>query len=435
MLAGPDPSHLQVIRELRSERPTQVALEGFAAGSQFFHQCQFRRPGTAEWLSGPPTKQQTRRAAGVAFRVALIADSHVYRAVREPWMMENLRKTVTLVLRDAPDFVVFLGDEAGILFLLDPPGYMNPQRACERWELWRSAFAPLLSATPVFVVLGNHEGEAGFYQRHPDGAARTAHLQRWGTVARKRYCLNPLPDTYPEGGEDEGWRCPDDDDSVGGGHDGNCSPLQNYYAWSWGDALFVVLDVHRHTNPGGGTPRAPEEWTLGAAQLRWLERTLTGTSAAWKFVIAHHLVGGYAWDLRGSRRDTDYVYGRGGARYARVGEQARVTDLMLRHGARFFLYGHDHVFAHQQAEGLHFVCCGRPTFLQPDWWRTPGWHEAYGDVGARNPHDFHGAIGYTRLSVAPTRVQVEYVRSGTDATLCENTSVAEGEVTHAFAVS
>jgi predicted phosphodiesterase len=430
ILAGPDADRLQVIREASSADPTEVSVDAFGPDADVYVQCQFRRKGRDEWLSRPPRQIRTTRPAGQSFRVGLIADSHVYFAHRFKQHMRNLYQTNARVMADRPDFVIFLGDEAGVRFTRERE-YMTQQRALERWNLWRRAFAPLLASVPSYLVLGNHEGEAGFYQAHRMGG-ETLFYQRWGTIARKRYCLNPLPDTYPEGGENEGWSGGPDSDATGGAAEGNCSPLQNYYAWTWGDALFVVLDVHRYTNGGGATPRSVEDWTLGKPQLHWLEHVLLSTRARWKIVIAHHLVGGYAWDLLGETQQTNYVYGRGGARYALVGEQAQITDIMKRAGAQVFLYGHDHVFAHQQAEGIHFVCCGRPTFLNPRWWNTPGWKEAYGDVSARNPHDFYAALGYVRLTISPHEFNLDYIRTGTDTQRCENVTQPEGETVYSF---
>jgi len=430
--AGTEP--LESVREVSSAEPTSVVLDGLTAGGTTRVQCLARPAGGGEWLALPTGTVRAGRSRDESFRVALIADSHVYAAVRNPAYMANLHKTNARVLEDRPDFVIFLGDEAGVRFLADPPGFMNQREAENRWRLWRDAFAPLLSAVPSFMVLGNHEGEAGYYVTHRQESS-VEYLQRWGTVARKRYYLNPGPDTYPEGGENERWSGDPSSPATGGAEQGNRSPFENYYAWTWGDALFVVLDVHRYTKVGGTPPASPEEWTLGTAQLRWVERVLGDSTARWIFVVSHHLVGGYDWDLTGSRRDSGYAYGRGGGRYARVGEQAILTDLMRKAGARFWLYGHDHVFAHQRAEEIDFVCCGRPTFLQPRWWSQPGWKEAYGEHAARNPVDFHAAIGYTRLEISPEQTRLEYIRTGTDPKNVENVSAAEGEVVYAFSAT
>jgi hypothetical protein len=344
--------------------------------------------------------------------------------------LEKVQAAIDAILADEPDFVVFLGDEAGVHFVHDRLTRRTEGMAASRWRNWRSYFERLVASVPSFMVLGNHEGEAGFYQSFAG-----VPLQRRATVARKRHYLNPLPDTYAEGGENEGWRGDQRSKETGGANDGNCSPLQNYFAWTWGDALFVVLDVHRYTNVGGTTPRTPREWTLGPAQLAWLRAVLTTSRARWKFVIAHHLVGGSGWDASGLDLPTVYAYGRGGARYARAGEQDTITELMRQNGAQFFLYGHDHIFAHQQAEDIHFVCCGRPSKLTHRWWQTPGWSEMYGDVERRDPHDFYAAIGYTRLTISPGKVRLDYIRTGEDPGGNENVSTPVGGVVYGFDVA
>jgi predicted phosphodiesterase len=435
LLTGEDPERLAPFKEITSQKPTRILLNEHPQDSSLYLQLQMRRPDHQEWISQPVRRIRTARSPGQTFRVALIADSHVYYADRSPQRMKNIDQTVDMILKDDPDFVIFLGDEGGVAaHRWDPPGFMNQQQAVRRWSLWRKAFAPILASVPSFLVIGNHEGEGGYYQAFENGG-HTHHYQRWGTIARKMFLLNPLPDTYPEGGEDDGWKGEKGSKALGGALVGNRSPFQNYYAWTWGDALFVVLDVFRYTNIGGSLPTDVDQWTLGPTQLKWFEQVLNNSKARWKIVLAHHLVGGSGWNRYGTTKQTDYVYGRGGARYARVGEQARICDIMKAAGAQLFFYGHDHVFSHQPFEDLHFVCSGRPTWLSSDWWNNPGWIEAYGDVNKRNPHDFHAAIGYTRLDIGPDRFQVEYLRSGTDENQRENVSVPEGEIVHAFSLS
>lgn len=431
VVAGSSPGAMTTVYEGVSDEPSEVVISAHGGGTELHLQCSFRPPGAKTWNIRPVRRIRRTRSAGQSYRVALIADSHVYASPVRPRCMENIIATSDQVCSDDPDFTIFLGDEGGVYYLADKPGYMNQQRADQRWAIWRGAFAPLLARVPSFLVLGNHEGEAGYHQRHPAETGE-AYLQRWGTIARKRHLCNPLPGTYPEGGEDEGWSGLLE--ATGGAREGNRSPLQNYFAWTCGDVLFAVLDVHRYTSIGGAPPVSVDEWTLGTAQLRWFERVLTDSAARWKIVIAHHVVGGYEWDKSGRIQSSYYVYGRGGARYARVGEQARITNIMKRAGARLFLYGHDHVFAHQEAEGIHFVCCGRPSFLTPRPWSSPGWREAYGNASSRNPRDFHAAIGYTRLDVSPDRLTFAYVRTGHDALGAENVDAKVGEVVYAYSI-
>jgi len=79
-------------------------------------------------------------------------------------------------------------------------------------------------------------------------------------------------------------------------------PLRDYYAWQWGDALFVIIDpywsspVQVDTGLGGqnsSTPKTSDKWAIthGDAQYQWLKRTLEQSTAKWKFVFAHHVMG------------------------------------------------------------------------------------------------------------------------------------------------
>jgi hypothetical protein len=432
LLAGYSTDDLKIVGSVVSSNPVELEIGGFSGARQVFWSARHRRVGAETWASSPTRSFKTPCSLGESFQVALFADSHFYSARRRAQVVGNIQKCVDAVRSARPDFCLFLGDEAGVHFVSD--GKTQTQAlARERWQTWRKFMGPLVSEVPSFLVLGNHEGEAGYYQ--DQDRAGQVFLQRWGTVQRKRYYLNPVPTTYAEGRENQNWKGVQDSGPTGGADEGNCSPLQNYYAWTWGDALFVVLDVHRYTNPGKHTPANPEEWTLGRAQLRWFEKVLKESDARWKFVISHHLVGGSKWDADCKPTSTGYAYGRGGARYARVGEQAKVTDLMKRFGSQFFVYGHDHVFAHQQAEGIHFICCGCPTRVPNRWAKEEGFVEAYGDFRAQNPHDFIMDVGYTRLTVSSNEVAFEYIKTGIDPQSAENIDAEVGDVVHRVVIS
>lgn len=63
---------------------------------------------------------------------------------------------------------------------------------------------------------------------------------------------------------------------------------ENYYAWKWGDALFIVLDPYWYTSP---KPDANTgwRWTLGKKQYDWLKATLEKDKSLYKFVFAINL--------------------------------------------------------------------------------------------------------------------------------------------------
>ncbi len=436
ILAGTSVKNLEIVKSVTSGNPVEVKLEAFSGVDQFFWQCRHRRESNDKWIDSPTRSCRTQRRAGETFRVALFADSHYYSALRRPKGLQNIKDCVNAVQEEDPDFGVFIGDEVGLVvaYLQERPGIAEGELLVQKhWREWRQFINPLLAKMPTFFILGNHEAEAGYYQKVIGHG--NAPLQTWATNARKRYYLNPLPTTYDEGGEDQDSKSGVvAGDSAETGHGGG-SPLQNYYAWTWGDGLFVVLDVHRYTNFGKSTPSRPEDWTLGFAQRRWFEQVLIKSTARWKFVIAHHLVGGSVWDSSGIDRHPEYAYGRGGAKYARIGEQSKITDAMRKFGAQFFVYGHDHIFAHQEAEGLHFICCGRPTMVPKTWVTTPGFIESYGRYQDRNPHAFIMDVGYTRLTVSPNEVAFEYIKTGVDPRSAENTEAKVGDVVHRIVIS
>ncbi|HNO80177.1 MAG TPA: metallophosphoesterase [Phycisphaerae bacterium] len=432
LLTGTSGNDLKIVRSVVSSVPVELQIDGLSGAAEVFWSARHRRKGEQKWVNSPVRSFKTCRQKGESFQAALFADSHFYSVRNRAQSLGNIQKCMNAVQKARPDFCVFLGDEAGVQYVTDEKT-QDQALARERWLNWREYIGPLLSEVPSFLVLGNHEGEAGFYR--DQDRARKVFLQRWGTIERKRHYLNPLPSTYAEGGENQNWKGNQKSGATGGADEGNCSPFQNYFAWTWGDALFVVLDVHRYTNPGKSTPAVPEEWTLGRTQLKWLEQVLKNSDARWKFVIAHHVVGGSRWDLNCKVEKSGYAYGRGGARYARVGEQAKVTDLMKRYGSRFFVYGHDHIFAHQEAEGIHFVCCGRPTKVPGGWVQEEGFIEAYGDFRARDPHDFYLDVGYTKLTVSPSEVVFEYIKTGMDPEGNENTAAKVGDVVHRVVVT
>lgn len=436
VLAGRSESELAVVYDQTSADPVRVVLDQFDGMREFHWQIRHRRKGQEKWQTTPTARCRLARRPGETFTAALFADSHFDSARNHPKTRENITLGAQAVIDDHPDFGVFIGDEVGITvgYLRKEPGVrQDASLAMTRWLEWRQFIGALLANVPTFFVLGNHEGEAGYYQDM--NLKGDIFAQRWSTIARKRYFLNPLPTTYPEGGEDEGWRGSADRESTGGADEGNCSPLENYFAWTWGDALFAVIDVHRYTKVGRNTPRRPEDWSLGAPQRLWLEHVLGQSNARWKFVLSHHVVGGSKWDSSGRQAQPAYAYGRGGAQYCRIGEQAMLTDIMKKHGAQFFVYGHDHIFAHQQAEGIHYICCGRPTRVPNTWVTAPGFMEAYGDYRARDPHAFIMDVGYTRLTVSPSEVVFEYVKTGMDPDGNENIKANVGDVVHRVAVS
>ena len=218
----------------------------------------------------------------------------------------------------------------------------------------------------------------------------------WATKARQLYYPNPFPNHFYSGSTKE-------EEFIG--------LRENYYAWEWGDALFVVLDPYWYTITKPGKSNDNWNWTLGYDQYSWFKQTLEESNATFKFVFCHQLVGG---------KDTE---GRGGSEYANYYEMGGLNEdnswgfnekrsvwgkpihqLMVDYHVNIFFHGHDHFFAKQNVDGVIYQLVPQPS--HPNYKKT-GQAEPYGYV--------NGVIlsnsGHLRVTVEETDVTVDYIRA------------------------
>lgn len=300
---------------------------------------------------------QTRRAEGQAFTFALLSDTHVgsnpaYSNQGDPKTLEAVSAQLVEL---APDFVVNLGDILDFHqygFNVPPPAGSITRDA---YLNYRTTFGATLGGMGHFGVIGGWDSESGCDPLEDIERSREQRLL---------YLPGPTPETYPQGG----------------------SEYEDYYAFTWGDALFVVLNVFTYTPTChllSEEPGVADDWTLGAEQLGWLQRTLEGATSKWRFVMIHHPVGGAGGD------EENAAYGRGGGLAAYVGEQALVHEMMIEYGVQIFFYGHDHVFTDMVVDGVHYTLpgsAGAPwKFTEEDtgyteYWSDSGWAKV--DVSA-----------------------------------------------------
>jgi len=187
--------------------------------------------------------------------------------------------------------------------------------------------------------------------------------------------------------------------------------MEDYYAFSWGDALYVILNIQTYSKPSNPKelPSLMEdvnqitEWTLGEKQMAWFERTLRQATERFRFVCMHHAAGGNAGDAANT------LYGRGGARAWNTGEQARIHALMKKYHVQIFFYGHDHVFVDDVVDGIHYALpgsCGAP-------WKFTREQTGY--------ERFWPDSGHAQLDVTPRKATVSFIN-------------VEGKVFHTFSV-
>lgn len=369
-----DPRHSgSRLMKLQPGDPLHLSLDGLRPDTDYRYEL--RRGEAAD---GPPLalgRFHTQRPPGSSFTVTLTADSHLDQNTDALMYQRSL----AAARADAPDFHIDLGDT----FMVDK--HASRDSATAQYLAQRHFFGQL--GLPLFLVLGNHDGEERKLLR--EGADS---LGVWANQQRKRFFANPEP---------------------GGIYSGNAladpwaGRLQDYYAWHWGDALFVVLNPYWHAPSG----RTPERWnlSLGETQYRWLRQTLESSRARYKFVFVHQLLGGNDRQGRGGAEAVPYgewgglnADGSVGFASRRPGWQEPIHELLRRSGVSAVFHGHDHLFAWQERDGIAYVEVPQPGH------RGSGHGQAAADYGYRSGL-VRGEGGYLRMHITPQSSQVEFL--------------------------
>lgn len=372
---GTDPDSLNVtLPAVRSvpRQPCEMILGPLKSSTRYYYEIDTVNP-LADRDGSVRGTFHTRREKASSFLFTITSDSHLvpYRPLSPDTPFARI---VQLIAEVPIDFHVTLGDEA---MIHAPRHVIKNQRDADAVYLnFREHYAPLTLKAPFFYAIGNHEGEGWIHKSF--GLCRR--LAKLSTGSRRRYVPSPLPGTYHEGAGGTG----------------------NYFAWSWGDALFVVVEPFTSSTTN---PQEPTSWTLGQEQLTWLEGVLKSSPARWKILFQHHLVGGSPFPHHYGPYGDYKNYGRGGGSFARVGEQGRIHALMKRSSGQIVFKGHDHVYAHEVIDGIHYTTCPRNGSVKghkPLWTEKEGFETLY-------PDGFDSASGFLRVAVSSSSLMVDYV--------------------------
>jgi hypothetical protein len=355
-------------------------LTGLSPDTRYFYRTRFRRPGAPSFSSGQEHSFVTCRAKGSTFCFTIESDVHPYdkKGCHPLWEV-----ALDNQLSDRPDFMLDLGDTFGDDHTVST---ITSQEVRELQLQCRDFFGAVCHSMPLFFCLGNHEGENGYYLSQDPPANLAVYETQW----RKEYYPNPFPNGFYSGNTTE--------EPYGIGYP------ENYYAWEWGDALFVVIDVYRYytisAKPGKW------DWTIGKTQYDWLKTTLENSDASHKFVFAHHLLGQgrggeklanlYEWG--GYSEKGDWEFGEN-----RPGWAVPIHQLMVNNGVDIFFQGHDHLFAREEVDGVTYQEIPMPS-------------DSSYQLGVLANADAYGGTvldgsGYLRVTVMPDSVKVEYVLS------------------------
>lgn len=358
---------------LKAGVPILEVLEGLEPDTAYTYAL--LHPGTGRRMlpTEAPGRFHTARPRGASFSFTVTADSHLDGACS----LERYARTLAVIGEAAPDFHIDLGDT----FMTEK----HPDRdsAADQYRAQRYWFGTMAHSIPLFLVLGNHDGEG------PDrkGQIPPEGLGLWSFAQRTRFFPAPAADAF---------------------YSAPATRFQDACAWTWGDALFVLLDPYWTSTPTRGG-REPWNTTLGKAQYDWLARTLRDSSARYKFIFIHQLTG------------SDHPAGRGGAEASAFQEwggreldgretfaehrpdwEKPVHALLVETGVSAVFHGHDHFYARQERDGITYQLVPQPAHRGD---RAPRPDE----YGYREG-EFLPSSGHLRVKVTPDRATIDYVR-------------------------
>lgn len=324
---------------LSNQKNTSIGftLTNLVPNARTYYQAYIRPNGTEVYC--PVYNERnftTTKPKGVTFNFAFESDSHIFEAINNSVTgLPDFNKTVTQINSFNPDFIMDGGDTV-MTHYGSGTGQNNAntqEKADYRYLITRNIFADSY-AYPIYMTLGNHEGEFDMGTFNDHNSTLTNH----SATARLKYWVGVNNSIYPYGGSNDL-------------NPHTSTPLENYFAFDYGDATFIVLDSYRYSN--GSQITDDEQWTLGENQFNWLNQTLQASNKKWKFLYAHHILGGednYTTD--------SYMYGDGGGNYSQTGNQSygqqAINPLMERYNAQFFIFGHSHMFNHDWANFTNY---------------------------------------------------------------------------------
>ncbi len=408
--------------DLEPGAPAEVELLDLVPNAATHYRVRWTSAGNGESTASAVSEFMTQRAKGSTFTFGVQGDSHPERAGK----MFNAglyRETLGQVAAGNPDFYIALGDDFSVDRLIER-NQVNETSVARIYEDQRNYLAVAGHTVPIFLVNGNHE-QAGRWMLDgtPNNIAAIA-----GRTRTKFFSL-PAPDHFYTGD-------PEVVEHVG--------LLRDYYAWTWGDALFVVLDAYWHSKVpvdhevtgrrekgddaprGGGRQRDLWEVSIGDAQYAWFKKTLEASNAPYKFVFCHHVLG----TGRGGVEQADlYEWGgkdrRGRDQFAekRPAWELPIHQLMVKNGVSIFFQAHDHIYCMQEKDGIVYQSTPNPA----DNTYTAFNAAAY-KTGVKYPNS-----GHLRVTVSPKEAKIDYVRAVLQKD--ENADRKNATIAHSYTVS
>ncbi|NCU90210.1 MAG: hypothetical protein EBV63_05960, partial [Actinobacteria bacterium] len=227
--------------------PAVIDLSDLKASSKVYYRIRYATSNSKTFQSGKQNSFSTAKKAASTFAFTVHGDTHPERNGKM-FNSELYYVTMANVATQQPDFHILMGDD----FSIDPligKGQANQVNVEKIYRTHRDWLGVIGANVPVFLINGNHEQAAAYLL---DGTLTNPAVLAGN--ARLKYFPLPAPDSFYTG---DSYEVP----GVGLPRD--------YYAWTWGDALFVTLDPYWHSknavdNVAGVT--VPEDQGSGGGQ-------------------------------------------------------------------------------------------------------------------------------------------------------------------------
>ena len=405
--------------DLAANSPTILKASNLKSNTNYYYRIRFKSSDSKTYQTSKVFGFVTQRIQNSTFSFTVQGDTHPERKGKM-FGEELYAITLANILSQKPDFHIMLGDD----FSIDPlisKGQANEANVNSVYLTHRKWLEALTSNVPLFTVNGNHEQAAAYLL---DGTFTNPAVLAGN--ARNKFFPMPAPDNFFSG-----------DKTVVDG----VGLLRDYYAWEWGDALFVTLDPYWHSSspvdnaagvlvaedqgsnaktggnkkgqakastspapaPAGGNGKTSNLWSIGLGdeQYFWLKSTLEKSKAKYKFVFAHHVMGtgrgavevstNYEWGGRDPKGQTTFEK-------ERPNWELPIHDLMVKNGVSIFFQGHDHIFVTQERDGLIYQSMPNPA---DDTYSM--FNESAYLTGTKAPNS-----GHVRVTVSPSGAKVEY---------------------------
>jgi hypothetical protein len=361
----------------------------------------------------------TARATGSTFKMALISDSHIFQWWNGAATCGTVESDRFLAfdqtlrnVRDAnPDVILLAGDEwhlhcnacsndCDVDGVSSGTGTVADATESElRLRQWVRLYHGIFDRFPFHIAGGNHDGEVSWGNdigdsdcNHWDG------LDALAEAARLKYFVNPDTAYGAANGSEDG----------------------DYYAvMPSEDVEIFVLDTQKYGVSGAvypdDYPEAADDWTLGVDQAAWIGTELGNSTATWKLILAHSIVGACAGDT------TCYHYSKGDVLCTDdgtvdtdfLGANAQALHEDADGDSAHFLLGHDHIAWTAQKDDVIYIRGGRPS---RDSTTTDTWFDLDGNSTADSQESTDHASdlqGYMLITVnGTTSLTWEWILTG-----------------------